>query len=192
MSCHENYTTILTKVVCSSRVLIISKEAKRKKKKQELVQLCRIQKLRSVKAHRLELVVVTATTETYEKAIDRFCTFRKNKRRYGPIHRLETLRASVEWIFLSLARRAIQSTGTKSAKVKGWRRKMVLLMCSSASRVLTSASIELLSDTTSSCCATARSRNEKKKKREKCFLTKENKNHKIFPENILWKIYIYI
>lgn len=141
-----------------------------KKKKQELVQLCRIQKLRSVKAHRLELVVVTATTETYEKAIDRFCTFRKNKRRYSPIHRLETLRAwIVEWIFLSLARRAIQSTGTKSAKVKGWRRKMVLLMCSSASRVLTSASIELLSDTTSSCCATARSRNEKKKKKRKMF-----------------------
>lgn len=50
-------------------------------------------------------------------------------------------------------RRAIQSTGTKSAKVKGWRRKMLLLMRSSASRVLTSTPIELLSDTTTSVVA---------------------------------------
>lgn len=71
---------------------------------------------------------------------------------------------------LSLVRRAIQSTGTKSAKVKGWRRKMVLLMCPSASRVLT---IQLLSDTTSVVVQLL----ARETKERKSFLTKENKNH---------------
>lgn len=74
---------------------------------------------------------------------------------------------------LSLVRRAIQSTGTKSAKVKGWRRKMVLLMCPSASRVLTSAPIQLLSDTTSVVVQLL----ARETKERKSFLTKENKNH---------------
>lgn len=67
-------------------------------------------------------------------------------------------------------RRAIQSTGTKSAKVKGWRRKMLLLMRSSASRVLTSTPIELLSDTTTSVVAQL-------VKWEKSFLREGRENH---------------
>lgn len=81
---------------------------------------------------------------------------------------------------LSLVRRAIQSTGTKSAKVKGWRRKMVLLMCPSASRVLApdwtvirywrSVVVQLLA--------------REKKKKYFCFLTLGKTKITVFPENI--------
>lgn len=81
---------------------------------------------------------------------------------------------------LSLVRRAIQSTGTKSAKVKGWRRKMVLLMCPSASRVLTSAPIQLLSDTTSVVVQLL----ARETKERKSFLTGRKTKITIFPENM--------
>lgn len=81
---------------------------------------------------------------------------------------------------LSLVRRAIQSTGTKSAKVKGWRRKMVLLMCPSASRVLApdwtvirywrSVVVQLLA--------------REKKTKYFCFLTLGKTKITVFPENI--------
>lgn len=50
---------------------------------------------------------------------------------------------------------------------------MVLLMCPSASRVLTSAPIQLLSDTTSVVVQLL----ARETKERKSFLTKENKNH---------------
>lgn len=81
---------------------------------------------------------------------------------------------------LSLVRRAIQSTGTKSAKVKGWRRKMVLLMCPSVSRVLApdwtvirywrSVVVQLLA--------------REKKTKYFCFLTLGKTKITVFPENI--------
>lgn len=81
---------------------------------------------------------------------------------------------------LSLVRRAIQSTGTKSAKVKGWRRKMVLLMCPSASRVLApdwtvirywrSVVVQLFA--------------REKKTKYFCFLTLGKTKITVFPENI--------
>ena len=80
---------------------------------------------------------------------------------------------------LSLVRRAIQSTGTKSAKVKGWRRKMVLLMCPSASRVLAPdwtvirywrSVVQLLA--------------REKKTKYFCFLTLGKTKITVFPENI--------